>query len=113
MSFRICLPTVVVLTGCLWAQSAESTGCALELEVRSPSGLTLSGIPVKAAGVTGKYSANTKSDERGLARFCDPPVDLSFELQVGAGGCAVTIHNVSLVWNGTRRVVAIYEGCRS
>ena len=84
--------------------------CAIEVRVESPDRSPKPNINVEAEGAP-SFKSSTKTDQTGVARFCDTPIDTLIDIRVGQGRCAVTFHAVDSTWRKPARLLAVYESC--
>ena len=102
-----------LLSGCcaLHGQAKTDLYCSYEVIVTTPSGDPAQDVVVSASLSDGTLVARVATNVDGIARICDAPTDWAANIQVGQGGCAVTVMTVSPLWLKTRRVRVIHEAC--
>src|ERR1035441_6701021 len=95
------LVVICVLSACAPVIAAESSYCAFEVKVTTKSGAPRPKIPVIL--ISGhKYTlVETQTDENGMARICDSPLE-AVDIAVGFDVCGlVTVRNLHPLWPET------------
>lgn len=82
--------------------------CAFEVVVRNPSGQAISGVPVALVLKHQTSVSETTTNEKGVARLCDSPLE-PVDVVVGHDICgSVLVRNLESTWPRTARVFVTY-----
>jgi hypothetical protein len=105
--------TVLLVAGLLFALvpslTAESTYCAFEIKVTTKSGAPRAKVPVILVRAPNSTFSETLTDENGVARLCDAPLE-AVNIAVGFDVCGlVTVRNLHPLWPETKRVFVTFE----
>jgi hypothetical protein len=96
--FSLCIPPI----------AAESTYCAFEVKVASPSGTPVAGVTVALIRGHKTTFSETRTDVNGIARLCDAPLE-TMDIVVGFDLCgSVQVRYLTPRWPGTERVFVTY-----
>jgi hypothetical protein len=88
--------------------SAQATYCAFEVKVSAPSGSPVSKVPVVLVVKHTTSFAETTTDENGVARLCDAPLE-PVDIAVGSDICGlVLVRNMHDTWPESRKVYVTY-----
>src|SRR5438270_1023772 len=104
----ILLPFVLATALC------ETTYCAFEVRVTTPSGTPFARVPVYLIRAQRTTLFSTSTDEAGIAKLCDAPVG-AVDIGVGFDVCgSVLLRAIRATWPDTKTVFVTYSNdpCR-
>jgi hypothetical protein len=97
------------LAVCAPPAAAQSTYCAFEVKVSTPSGAPRSKVPVLLIREHKTTFSETNTDASGLARLCDAPLE-AVDIVVGFDVCGlVSVRNLHSMWPETKRIFVTFE----
>lgn len=108
LTIRLVFIVASALTLVCFSANAQSTYCAFEVLVRSPSGKPVTGVTVALIRRSKAIFSESVTDAQGVARLCDAPLEY-MDVVVGRDVCgSVLVRHLKHTWPETRRVYVTY-----